>query len=226
MDDYLAVAVAVIMMAPLAWSDVRSRTTYNDITLSMTGVAACFFVYGFLTRYMHQDPLWLLLTFAGIGMAAAMLLMYFMRVCGLGDVAAAAIIAMMIPQVGGFPAAFAAIFCSYILGIAFTVSHNVCANMSDMARGRKYCRSMIYTHIKRRGERFCCRPASLSRIGSVGHDGDLLDADGGDLFVDEKVKGMPVTKSVPMVTMMFASLVGVSLLSLFGGIGGYLDFLK
>ena len=222
MNEYLSFAVTVIMLAPMAWSDLRERTAMNDILAISVCISACFFVYHILVESAIVDMSVLIAIVMGMVITGTMFAMYRLGLTGLADVAVCAVITLMLPVLYNFPLAIAIIIVSYGIGIGYTVCINARYNLADMYHKRPFDSSIILYHKKRKGEKFCIQ--GHVSIGKVDDSGKILARDGTSLFVCEGESGQRVTVAIPMVFMFLLSTAILFCLVQFGIVTGRLFF--
>ena len=211
-DIAMRLGLLMVMLVPMAVSDIRTRTVDSALLYGMCGMAAVMFVHDFLTgKYHAAGPL--VLAGATVSLAIGGLMVAAARIAGImGDADGAAVLASAaaIPAVGDLPVVPAAVAVSCILGAVLMVGRPVMYNLSDILHGRRPARDFLYRHIKRPGERFTIPEATLDasgtekKIGGVDDDGTVRRADGEEYFVPEEAHGMPVVSTAPMYAMLCA----------------------
>ncbi len=222
MNEYLSFAVTVIMLAPMAWSDLRERTVMNDILAVSVCISACFFVYTILVEWSLADMSVLIAIVMGGIITGTMFVMYRLGLMGLADVAVCAVITLMLPVLYNFPLAITIIILGYGIGIGYTVCINAKCNIADMYHKRPFDSSIILYHKKRKGEKFCIQ--GHVSIGKVDDSGKILARDGTSLFVCEGESGQRVTVAIPMIFMFLIATVALFCLVQSGIILGGLFF--
>ena len=216
-DIALRLGLLMVMLVPMAWSDIRSRTVDSALLYGMCGMGAVMFAYDLLAgRYHEAGPL--VLAGATVSLAIGGLMLAAARVAGImGDADGAAVLAAAaaVPAVGDLPVVPAAVAISCILGAVLMVGRPLLYNLSDVLNGRRPARDFLYRHIKRPGERFTIPEATLDasgtgrRIGGVDDDGTVRRADGEEYFVPAEAHGMPVVTTAPMYALLCAGLAAV-----------------
>ena len=221
-DVALRVGLLLVMLVPMAVSDVRTRTVDSAMLYGMCGMGAVMFAYDFLAgRYHAAGPL--VLAGATVSLAIGGLMLAAARVAGImGDADGAAVLAAAaaVPAVGDLPVVPAAVAASCAMGAVLTVGRPMLYNLADVLRGRPPARDFLYRHIKRPGERFCVSEATLDasgtgrRIGGVDDEGTVRNADGEEYFVAAAAHGMPVANTTPMYALLCAGIAAVAALLL------------
>ena len=217
-DIALRAALLMVMLVPMAVSDVRSRTVDSALLYGMCGMGAVMFAYDFLAgRYHSAGPL--VLAGATVSLAIGGLMLAAARIAGImGDADGAAVLAAAaaVPAVGDLPVVPAAVAVSCAIGAVLTIGRPLMYNLADVLRRRPTARDFLYRHVKRPGERFCIAEATLDasgtgrRIGGVDDDGTVRNADGEEYFVPAEAHGMPVANTAPMYALLCAGIVAVS----------------
>lgn len=216
-DIAMRLGLLMVMLVPMAVSDVRSRTVDSALLYGMCGMGAVMFAYDFLSgRYHAAGPL--VLAGASVSLAIGGLMLAAARIAGImGDADGAAVLAASaaVPAVGDLPIVPAAVAVSCAIGAVLTIGRPMAYNLVDMLRGRPPARDFLYRHIKRAGERFCVSEATLDasgtgrRIGGVDDEGTVRNADGEEYFVPETAHGMPVASTAPMYALLCAGIAAV-----------------
>ena len=213
-DVGLRLGLLMVMLVPMAWSDIRTRTVDSALLYGMCGMGAVMFAHDFLAgRYHAAGPL--VLAGATVSLAVGGLMIAAARIAGImGDADGAAVLASAaaVPAVGDLPVVPVAVAVSCAVGAVLMVGRPVLYNLSDVLRGRSPARDFLYRHIKRPGERFCVPDATIDasqsgrRIGWADDDGTVRDADGQEYFVPPDAHGMPVANTAPMYALLCAGI--------------------
>ena len=216
-DIALRLGLLMVMLVPMAVSDIRTRTVDSALLYGMCGMAGVMFLHDFVTgRYHSAGPL--VLAGATVSLAIGGLMLAAARIAGImGDADGAAVLASAaaVPAVGDLPVVPAAVAMSCAIGAVLMVGRPLVYNLSDMLHGRTPARNFLYRHIKRPGERFTIPEATLDasgtgrKIGGVDDDGIVRNADGDEYFVPEDAHGMPVVSTAPMYAMLCAGIATV-----------------
>ena len=214
-DIALRIGLLMVMLVPMAVSDMRSRTVDSALLYGVCGMGAVMFAHDFLTgRYHAAGPL--VLAGATVSLAIGALMLAAARIAGImgyADGAAVLAAAAAIPAVGDLPVVPLAVAASCASGAILMIGRSVWYNLADIARGRTPAPNFLYRHNKRPGERFTVREAVLDasegdkqRIGWVDDDGTMRDEDGEEYFVPADAHGMPVANTVPMYALLCAGI--------------------
>ena len=222
-DIAFRAGLLMVMLVPMAVSDVRSRTVDSSLLYGMCGMGAVMFAYDFLAgRYHAAGPL--VLAGATVSLAIGGLMLAAARIAGImGDADGAAVLAAAaaMPAVGDLPVVPAAVAVSCAIGAVLTVGRPMAYNLADILRGRPTARDFLYRHIKRAGERFCVAEAMLDasgtgrRIAGVDDEGTVRNADGEEYFVPPEAHGMPVANTAPMYALLCVGIAAVCAALLF-----------
>lgn len=214
-DIVLRLGLLMVMLVPMAVSDMRSRSVDSALLYGMCGMGAVMFAYDFLTgRYHSAGPL--VLAGASVSLAIGGLMLAAARIAGImgyADGAAVLAAAAAIPAVGDLPVVPLAVAASCASGAVLMIGRSVWYNLADIVRGRSPAPNFLYRHNKRAGERFTVREATLDasegdkqRIGWVDDDGTMRGEDGEEYFVAADAHGMPVANTVPMYALLCAGI--------------------
>jgi len=213
-DIALRLALLMVLMIPMAVTDIRTRTVDTALMYAMCGVGAVMFAHDFLAgRYHAAGPL--VLAGASVSLAIGGLMIAAARVAGImGDADGAAVLAAAaaVPAVGDLPVVPAAVAVSCVVGAVLMIGRQVWYNISDVLHGRSPPDNFLYRHNKRRGERFTIRDATLDasgtdeKIGAADDDGTVRNAAGGEYFAPAEDHGMPVSSTAPMYALLCAGL--------------------
>ena len=212
MDEILRVLVTISMIAPMVYTDVKGRYAMQDMMAVSISVAFCFLLYDVFTGGLELTPVYVM----GAVMAIILGIMGKMGIVGFADAVIAGVIVLMNPQINGFPIGVAVIVASYAGSAVYVMAYSLCRNLSDMILGNKHTKSIILTHYKRKGDKFCTNMNGFSmKLG--GFDGDdMVSKDGSKIFVQDGEYGMEVTKTVPMLLAFMISFVILSALAFMG----------
>ena len=227
-DIALRLGLLMVMLVPMAVSDMRSRSVDSAMLYGMCGMGAVMFAYDLLAgRYHAAGPL--VLAGATVSLAIGGLMLAAARIAGImgaADGAAVLAAAAAIPAVGDLPVVPLAVAVSCASGAILMIARSVGYNLADIARGRTPAPNFLYRHNKRPAERFTVREATLvasegdkQRIGWVDEDGTMRGEDGEEYFVPADAHGMPVANTVPMYALLCAGIAcacGFLLLTDFG----------
>lgn len=213
-DVALRLGLLMVMLVPMAWSDIRTRTVDSALLYGMCGMGAVMFAHDFLAgRYHAAGPL--VLAGATVSLAIGGLMVAAARIAGImGDADGAAVLASAaaVPAVGDLPVVPVAVALSCAIGAVLMIGRPLLYNLSDVVRGRAPAPNFLYRHIKRPGERFTVSEATIDasksgrRIGWADDDGTVRSADGEEYFVAAEAHGMPVASTAPMYALLCAGI--------------------
>lgn len=216
MDEILRVLVTISMITPMVYTDVKGRYAMQDMMVVSISVAFCFLAYDMLTGGFDIISVGYVM---GVAMVIAMGIMWRVGIVGFADVIVSGVIVMMNPQINGFPIGIGVIITGYVASAIYVMLFSLYRNMSDVVAGKKHTTNILFTHFKRRGDKFCTS-MGLMKLGGFEGD-DLVTKNGSKVFVEDDAYGMEVTKTVPMLLAFMASFVAISILA-FLGLGSFI----
>ncbi len=206
--DALRVAVAMVMLAPMAYYDLRERMMYLDVTLVCVGIAAAFLAYDVATGGIGPWQGMAFWSNCGMyGVVGAMVALHLRGMCGAGDPSAFAVVAFMLPVVGGTAVPIWALLAGMVSGVAAAMLTAAASNVSDMAAGRRFSPNLVLTHYKRRGQRFRMAAGDPAGLAPLAGD-EPVKRDGSRAFLPAESEGMEVVYAMPLAFFLALGLAG------------------
>ena len=184
-DIAFRAGLLMVMLVPMAVSDIRSRTVDSALLYGMCGMGAVMFAHDFLAgRYHSAGPL--VLAGATVSLAIGGLMLAAARIAGImGDADGAAVLAAAaaMPAVGDLPVVPAAVAVSCALGAVLTIGGPLCTTWRTSCAGGRRRATFCTGTSSGPGSGFCVAEAMLDasgtgrRIAGVDDEGTVRNAD-------------------------------------------------
>lgn len=225
MDDLIRMSVTVLMLAPMAYTDLVGRYVLHRLLMVSMAIALSFFAYDILSGELFMmDPALFLWYVIGLLWTGVFFIQARIGQIGMAEPVMTGTITMMNPQMNGFAVGVWTILVGFGMSILFVIVLAGWRNLADILHGRRFSRNMIFTYYKRRGEKFCfpanvplARMLGFGQIGKITENADgryeHKSMDGRNLLVDENEHGMRVMKGSPVIfffCVAFAALSGLA----------------